>query len=375
MKKVVIDARMYGSKHAGIGRYVKNLIQNLSLEKEIEFILLVRKDDQQQIKNELGSKKFKLVIAEARHYSLKEQIILPIVLNKINPDLFHVPHFNAPIFWFGKTVVTVHDMIMHYSTGLQTTTRSKFLYWPKQLLYRLVFYLAVKKAQKIIVPSNFWKKKLRDRYGFKSEKIAVTYEGADEWQELRPNKSLVIKARNPFAVYTGSAYPHKNLERLFLAVKILNEEQKTPFDLYVSSGRSVFLKRLEKLSQSLRVWGYVRFLGFVDDQDLAAYYQKAVCLVQPSLLEGFGLTGLEAMMIGCPVLAADASCLPEVYESAALYFDPHDSQEMAEKIKTLVNNPELREKLRQLGFAQAKKYSWQKMAKETLSLYLNLLKE
>ena len=118
----------------------------------------------------------------------------------------------------------------------------------------------------------------------------------------------------------------------------------------------------------------VIFTGYVTDGELASFYQQASFLILPSLSEGFGLPGLEAMAAGLPVLSSNASCLPEVYGSAAEYFDPRNTDELAKKITSLLNSPERLGELRQLGLAQAKKYSWAKMAESTLAIYNRILK-
>ena len=177
--KIVIDARMYGLEHAGIGRYIANLIHELkNLKpkiKNLKFILLVRKSKFDEMERELGGK-FELVIADYPHYSFQEQIFLPIRLLKIRPDLIHFPHFNAPILWWGKQVVTIHDLIKHESKGQETTTHWRPLYWFKYLNYLFLTWLVIKRARKIIVPSNYWKKELVKRFKLKPEKVVVTHE-------------------------------------------------------------------------------------------------------------------------------------------------------------------------------------------------------
>lgn len=117
------------------------------------------------------------------------------------------------------------------------------------------------------------------------------------------------------------------------------------------------------------------FTGFVEDEELNWLYQNTSAYVFASLSEGFGLPGLEAMIQGAPVVSSNATCLPEVYGDAAHYFNPLDTDDMAEKINDVLTNPSLRQKLIQNGKVQAKKYSWEKMAKETLLHYKKALGE
>jgi glycosyltransferase involved in cell wall biosynthesis len=370
--RIVIDARMYGLEHAGIGRYVMSLINQLEIiDKKNDYLLLLRRKDDQGLR--FKNRRFQKVIADYPHYSFREQILLPLQLSKLKPDLVHFPHFNVPIFWRGRFVVTIHDLIKHESKGAKTTTRWRPFYWLKHLVYRLVIWLAIKRAVKIVVPSRWWKKEIVRRYRLSPKKVAAIYEGVDE-SFLEPNIShreakKVLERYNlqkPFIIYTGSLYPHKNIESLVKAVKRLH------LVLVVVCARSVFYQRFMKKVISLEAEKFVNFAGFVPDNELAVLYQKAEAFVLPSLLEGFGLIGLEAMAAGCPVVCSDIPVLREIYGDAALYFNPYDVKDMAEKIKKVINDKQIGNKLINKGLKQVKKYSWQKMAMETLEVYKNL---
>ena len=130
-----------------------------------------------------------------------------------------------------------------------------------------------------------------------------------------------------------------------------------------------FYQRLQKLAKNLDLTEKVIFAGQVNDVDLSVLYQNALAYVFPSLMEGFGLPGLEAMAHNCPVVSSKAGALPEIYGSAALYFNPEKVQEIVEAIKKIIYDNALREELKKRGQAQIKKYSWDKCAKETLEVY------
>ncbi len=372
--RVVIDARMYGLEHAGIGRYVMNLLREIKKQKpKTKIILLVKKEKLEGVKSELGAD-FEYWPVKSRHYSLAEQLEIPWVLRKIKPDLVHFPHFNIALFWSGDLVVTIHDLIKHYFRGRETTTHSPWLYWPKYWSYRFLVGLALRRSRLIFTPSRYWRKKLISDFGLDPDKVIVTYEAVDpEFFRLIQQQSSVnlipTVPQEPFLIYTGSVYPHKNIERLLLALKKIPQ-----LKLAVACSRSVFLDRVTHLVARLGLGSRVVFLGFVADQKLVALYRRALALVQPSLMEGFGLTGLEAMAVGCPVLAARASCLPEIYGPAALYFNPLDPEDIAKKIKRILTDEQLRKKLIKLGGVQVKKYSWHKTAQKTLIGYQKALR-
>ncbi len=365
--KIVIDARMFGVKHAGIGRYVENLIKQLLIvDSSNDYTLIVRKEDHEKIKNNV-----KIVIADARHYSVKEQLLIPSLLAKENPDLVHFPHFNVPLLYQGKFVVTIHDLLWHEMKGREVTTLPSYLYDIKYAGYRLVFANAVKRAQKILVPSIWVKNKLKDTYkDIDDKKIVVTYEGVDDIY-IKDQKSK-IKDQNllehynlnkPFLIYTGSAYPHKNLNKLLEAIK------KLDLQLAVVCVRDVFYKKLETEINNHHLNDKVKLLGFVSDEELTILYQYALAFVLPSLSEGFGLPGLEAMSSGCPVLCSDIPVFREIYANSAVYFNPKNENDIANKIDSINKNADLRNELIKKGFLQAKKYSWEKMARETKKIY------
>lgn len=349
--KIGIDCRMSGIKHAGIGRYVENLVNELKiLDKQNQYVFFNRTD--------------------IPHYSLKEQLCLPFLLYRERLNLMHFPHFNVPILYFGKYVLTVHDLIKHISKGVETTTKSPWLYWLKYLGYKVVFWFAVKKAVKILVPSQFVKNELVKEYHLNSEKVVVTYEGVDNKitnpKSQIPNKLQILnkyEITKPYLLYVGSVYPHKNIERLIEAIKALE------INLVIACSRGVFWERLRKKVQENRVENFVNLAGFVPDEELSVLYREAEAFVFPTLSEGFGLPGLEAMANRCPVICSDIPVLREVYGEAAEYFDPLVPEDMAEKIKRVTDHEDKKNQMVEKGFEQLKKYSWRKMASETLAVY------
>lgn len=173
--KILIDGRLYGLENAGLGRYLMGLIDELSiLDRKNEYVILLRKKYYDGLNLPDNWKK---ILADFRHYSFAEQIKIPGLIKRENPDITHFPHFNVPLLYRGKYIVTIHDMLMHKFNGLSATTLSGPLYFFKQLVYRFVFAVAVTGAMKIIVPSNAVKDDLLSHYKIESRKIEVVYEG------------------------------------------------------------------------------------------------------------------------------------------------------------------------------------------------------
>jgi glycosyltransferase involved in cell wall biosynthesis len=174
--RIIIDARLYGLENAGLGRYTINLVSELQkFDRNNEYLILLRK----KYFNRLNfSGNWKKILVDIDHYSLSEQIELPKIINGLRPDLVHFLHFNVPVFYKGKFVVTIHDLLMHKQRGLEATTLTPSRYFLKRLGYKFVFGNAVKKAVKVIVPSQAVKDEVCYYYKISSEKVIVTYEGS-----------------------------------------------------------------------------------------------------------------------------------------------------------------------------------------------------
>lgn len=363
MAKIIIDARLYGPKHTGIGRYVQNLISKIAITNSKHSItLLIDQSDLSPIRAKYGNL-FKYLPTNISHYSLKEQLLLPFILYKNQPDLVHFTHFNKPILYFGKSVITIHDLIKNFYYGKNTTTRVGITYWPKYCFYRIFTWINIK-SNFIIVPSNTWRKQLLTNYHLKPQNIITTYEAVDEFFRT----PLTITSPKNYVIYTGNLYPHKNINVLLEALV-----QNPSINLKIISKKNIFYERTLKYVNQLKLGNRVQFLGHLDDSKFKLLYSRAIALVHPSLMEGFSLTGLEAMALNCPVISSSNSCMPEIYGKASLFFDPKDSQSLIKLIIKLQNNYKLREKLIKLGHSHYLKYSWNKTAAQTLSFYDDIL--
>lgn len=369
--KIVIDARLYGLENAGLGRYVINLIEGLKeADKNNQYAVLLRR----KYFNELNfSGNWKKVLADFPHYSFAEQFKLPGLIAEDNPDLIHFPHFNFPIFYQGKFIVTIHDLLMQRYRGAKATTLPFYFYYPKQLIAKYVFKKAVSLAQKVIVPSNAVRDEVKKYYRPKDEKIVVTYEGYDERFKNKGDASGIIKKyflKSPYFIYAGNAYPHKNLTRAIEALVALNKTSGRDVKLVIVCPRNVFSKKLEELVMELNAGEWVKLLGFVPDEELAELYSNSLGFLFPSLSEGFGLPGLEAMAAGTLVLASDTAVFKEVYKDRAIYFNPYNYASIEKSMEMVLSmDPAKRKKLTKENQEFVKRYSWRKMAEETLKIY------
>lgn len=172
--KILIDARLFGPKHTGNGRYTENLVNNLvNLDKKNKYIIFLRAEDYKRLSFPNNWTK---VLADFKHYTFTEQLRLPFLISKHKPDIVHFPHINVPLLYFGKYIVTVHDLIMHKFTGGSATTRKFPIYQIWRIGYHIAFAKAVYGSTKVIVPSNAVKNELVNFYKLSPKKVEVTYE-------------------------------------------------------------------------------------------------------------------------------------------------------------------------------------------------------
>jgi glycosyltransferase involved in cell wall biosynthesis len=171
-----------------------------------------------------------------------------------------------------------------------------------------------------------------------------------------------------YFVYTGNAYPHKNLERLIQAMVLINK--KRHIKLKISSSRGVFTERLENIIKKNNAIEYVEILGYVPDNKIQSLYKDSLAFVFPTLSEGFGLPPKEAIESGTFAVISDIPVLKEVYEDSVIYFDPYDVMSITDGLEKALNLSDSQRK-KKIEYAQKflEKYSWKKMAEETLKIY------
>lgn len=363
--KIGIDARFWGTEHTGIGRYVMELIGALlDQENSDEYVFFMRRKYFEQLK--FRGSRVKLVSADLPHYSVAEQLYFPRLIRQEKVELMHYPHFTVPVTSPVPYVVTIHDLIKHFSRGQDTTTRTRSVYWLKFAAYDFVLRRAVRRAGAIIVPSEWSKNQLMEKLSVSAAKIRIVPEAVAASLTRKKNFLAVKRSPKPYLLYVGNLYPHKNVSIIIEALQLMTS---SPLGLKIVCARSVFTSRFLTEVRRRGAQDSVELLGQVSDNQLANLYKGATAYVFPSRLEGFGLPGLEAMALGTPVVAARASSLPEVYGKAAIYFDPDSSSQLADRLQELIADPGLGAKLRRLGYRQAKRYSWQKAAQQTRKVY------
>ncbi len=362
MAKIVIDARESGTS---TGRYIDKLIEYLhKLRPKHKFIILT-KEHRVSFMRKIAPK-FEVVESPHKEFTYAEQFNLLKQLRALEPDLVHFGMVQQPIFYTGKVVTTMHDLI---TTRFRNPSKNWLIFTAKQQIYKWVNKIAARKSAAVITPTEFVKDDVARFARVNSRKITVTYEAADAIKYKSEEIEELVGQK--FIMYVGRPLPHKNLSRLLEAFALLR--QKFPaLRLVLVGKKDVLYDNLEKEAHQKKIKN-VMFTGFVSEGQLRWLYENTAAYVFPSLSEGFGLPGLEAMAMGAPVVSSNATCLPEVYKDGAEYFDPISVEDMAAAISRVLSDEVLSKRLVRLGHVVADKYSWQRMAEETLTIYEQVL--
>lgn len=364
MSHIVIDAR---ELRTSSGRYVERLLYYLQgVDREHNYSVLLKPHDIEGWQPH--NPRFKAVPCSQKEFTFAEQTSLLGQVKNLKPDLVHFPFPQQPIMYGGKTVTTVHDL-----TTLRFTNPDKNLvvFKFKQGVYAEVIKRAARKSAQILTGSEFVKQDVAKFTKVSPDKIIVTPEAADPITD-RPEPLLSLE-NTQFIMYIGRPTPHKNLDRLIEAFISL-KAQHPGLILVLAGKKDANYERIES-EVNHRTIKNVHFTGFVSEGQLRWLYENCAAYVFPSISEGFGLPGLEAMVHGAPVVSSDATCLPEVYGDAAHYFDPTSVKAMADAISEVLTDKKLRAGLVKKGQSQAARYSWQRMAEQTLAVYNQALKD
>lgn len=363
MPRVVIDARESGTS---TGRYIDKLIEYLAkLKPAFEIVLLTKPHRVNYL--EQVAPGFQVLEADYKEFTFAEQLGFKHFLKSLKADLVHFSMPQQPIWYRGKVITTIQDLTTIRFTN---PNKNRLVFKFKQLVYKYVMKRVARKSVALIAISKYVKEDIVDYAGVNPDKVTVTLEAADPFEEpAEPIKAFVGKR---FIMFNGRPLPHKNLERLIRAFAQLHDQHP---DLYLmiagKKGRSH--AAYESLAKKLKIGDRVILTDWISDGQLKWSMQNTLAYVYPSLSEGFGLPPLEAMLNGAPVVASNATCIPEVLGDAAHYFDPLDVQAMASAINEVLTDKKLRAELLKRGSSQTKKYSWRRMAEQTLAVYERVL--
>jgi len=288
-------------------------------------------------------------------------------------SLFLSPHFLlTPVSKKTKTIIVFYD--------LSFVRFPDFFSLPKLLWHRFIYpEKQAKKADIIIAISQSTKEDLINLYKIEPRKIRVVYPGIDKkFRPITDNIQLLrVKKRynlsNEFILYFGTIEPRKNLISVIKAFEILKRKfSQQDLKLVIAGTPGWLYKDIFKKAESSKYQKDIIFTGFIKEEDKPYLYNLARVFVYPSFFEGFGLPPLEAMACGVPTVVSNVSSLPEVVGSGAIMIDPYNVDELAYAIGQVLNDKNLRENLIRKGLNQAKKFDWDRAAKQVLEIFKNL---
>lgn len=372
--RIAIDARMYGNEECtGIGTYIKNLTDNLfQIDSENEYVLFLAEPVFSKFVEPNG--RVRKVKVTPRWYTYQEQFLLPLQFMKERFDLIHYPHFNSPILFPKKSICTIHDLTPLSFPGhkMKSTVR--------RLGYQAVFRSTILKSEKIIAISEATKQEIIKHFNVNPDKIIVTHEGVDERFKIIENCDIMNKEKNkfgidqPFIFYVGVWRDHKNITGLVEAFDLLKKKYNLAHQLVLGGREDLHDTKVREKINASTFKNDIITTGYLSDEELPILYNSASVFVLPSFIEGFGLIAIEAQKCGCPVASSNSPALKEVLANSALFFNPHNVNEMAEIIQKILSDENSRQRLIKAGLENVSRFSWKKCAEQTLSVYQKILK-
>lgn len=352
--KIVIDARMWNE--TGIGRYIRNLVLGLEKKDTINDYYLLLKNNEFNNLNLNLNPNFHKVLSDFSWYTIVEQIKLYQVLTKLKPDLYHSPNINFSLFYLGKKIITIHDLIMLKQIENESVKRLI-----KRVILKWILKFFLQNSITILTVSNYVKKQIQDELKINGSKIRVIYNCIESFDKA----TIAENNKKDYLLYVGNTYGHKNIKFLINAMLQLNRK------LIIVGKEDDSIRNLKKLVLEKGLKDLVVFEGYVDDQRLAELYSKAFAYVFPTLDEGFGLPGLEAIKYKCPVICSDIPVLREIYKESALFFKVNSTKDLKEQLEKL-DDKNLREQKVNIGLKILENYDCKIFVEETLQVYQKL---
>lgn len=363
MKRIGIDARLYFK--TGVGVYIRNLLyylQKLSSD-DIEYYVYILQSDAEKI--QFTSKNFVKRPVKYMWHSLSEQTGFLKTLNNDNLDLLHFTYYSYPVMYRKKFIATLHDTILlEHKTG-KASTKNAFIYEIKHFFFRYVIESQLRNSEVIITPTQTVKKSILHLFGDEFEKkIVPIYEGVNiDLFNVQENTNLSSRFANPFFIYVGNFYPHKNVESLIKAFSNVQTDAK----LILIGPNDYFAQRISSLISELHQSDRILLFDEFSNENIVFFYKHALALIHPSFSEGFGLPLVESTYFNLPIIASDIEVFREILGDSYLKFNPKDTEDIKNKIEEF-----LKSKISPDYSKISKKYSFETMSDKIYDLYLKL---
>ncbi|EDZ62399.1 glycosyl transferase, group 1 [Sulfurimonas gotlandica GD1] len=357
--KILFDHQIFlAQKYGGISRYFVELVKKFDSLNQ-KYSLPVYYSNNVYLEDIKKIKPFQENKFSKKLFSYMGRLIMKKYIKENSFDIFH-PTYYDPYFLKSLQkpyVLTIYDF-MHEKFKDMFSSKDMNIAWKKE---------CAMKADRIIAISENTKQDIIKYYGISADKIDVVYLSSS----LKIiNEDLELSLPEKYILFVGNRSRYKNFNAFIKAVApLLYEENELNV---ICAGGGAFSKDEEMNLKELGIMEKVKYFN-IDDKILANLYQKAICFVFPSLYEGFGIPVLEAFNCGCPVALSNQGSLPEVGGDAVEYFDPNSLESILRAVKSLYYDNSRREELKQLGTIQAKKFSWEKTAQQTIAVYNKLL--
>ena len=361
---VGIDARLVYYTRAGIGEYTLRLTQALAeVYPQEQFTLL---QDRRQPQHLVTAANVQVAYARVPSHHRMEQLLMPWVVGRLNTDVFHSPDFIPPLRHRGSSVITIHDLAFLIYPHFVTKDGAR---------YYGQIDRAVRKADHIIAVSHSTKNDLVRMLGIPEDYITVIHEAADPRMRPIPRDEALQRVQalygvpDEFILFVSTIEPRKNVGGLLKAYRRLRDDYKLTTALVLAGAPGWLCDDVYDLVAELGLKEHAHFLGRVESHDLPYLYNAARCLVHPAFYEGFGLTPLEAMACGTPVIVSNVSSLPEVVGDAAMLIDPQQDEEITVALWRVLTDEKLWQSLRSKGLRRAASFSWRRAAEQTMAVY------
>lgn len=380
--KVILSIDPIRFPLTGIGRYTYELSTHLKKNTNIDSLkflsgyrfselpVCVQSNSSTALSSSSLSKVVLKNVLTRELYRLVSPLLKQYVLRGYSDHVFHGPNFYLPPF-DGASVCTFHDLSVFTWAHCHPLERVKYM--------RKEIALTLKRADMLITDSEYTRQEVAAYFNWPLHKIRAVPLACSNDFRPRPVEKIISVLRKlglafqGYSLYVGTIEPRKNLETLLDAYTLLPQSIKTQWPLVMIGYHGWRSEQLHTRIETAVSEGWVKYLGFVEANDLPLIYAGARVFIFPSLYEGFGLPILEAMASGIPVVCSNASTLPEVCGVAAAMCDPLDVDTLSELIKMGLEDDQWRNQAIEKGLLQAASFSWQQCADDTISVYKDAL--
>ena len=307
-------------------------------------------------------------------YPLWEQVTLLKAANELNLDMLHCTSNTAPIRCKIPLILTLHDIIFLEPRDKANKSFYQNMGW---FYRRLVVPRILKKCKRIITVSNFEKNNIMSKLDLPQGKIAMIYNGYNEWFKPLDDTEQIYKKyidTSGYFFFLGNTDPKKNTERTLVAYSKYLEKSEVKRQLLMADLDKSFLSSIIERNHIESILPQIVMPGYIVNKDLPYIYNNAFAFLYTSLRESFGIPLLEAMACGTPVITSNTSSMPEIGGSEAILINPEDPDEIAEKMLQLEKDEALYQRQKKIGPIRAKCFSWQQTAEHLLDLYESIYK-